>query len=198
MNRAVKTPRSEAPIPEIPTKAPMRSHPSAASSHEKSDNHHPNTGGPPQADLGDSIAVEKQSVNPYYDFQQSIVQMIFKRRIDSKSDLQELLNCFLQLNTPLHHRTIIKVFIDLLINMANHAPTTLSYVTDPSPPQIPKCPKNRLNTGHGEQSDIHLVIGSVKFQPRTFKNACKGFMRWPAQKGTTTHALVSHLHCRLV
>uniref|UniRef100_A0A7N0VBA9 Transcription repressor n=1 Tax=Kalanchoe fedtschenkoi TaxID=63787 RepID=A0A7N0VBA9_KALFE len=97
---------------------------SAASSHEKSDNHHPNTpckGGPPQAVLGDSIAVEKQSVNPYSDFQQSILQMIFQRRIDSKSDLQELLNCFVQLNTPLHHQTIIKAFIDLLNNVANHA-----------------------------------------------------------------------------
>lgn len=66
--------------------------------------------------LGDSIAVEKHSINPYDDFQQSILQMIVQKQLYSKSDLQELLSCFLQLNSPLHHQTIIKAFTDLLNN----------------------------------------------------------------------------------
>uniref|UniRef100_A0A7N0UZU1 Transcription repressor n=1 Tax=Kalanchoe fedtschenkoi TaxID=63787 RepID=A0A7N0UZU1_KALFE len=99
---------------------------SAASSSEESGHQHPNTPSKaapplPLAVLGDSIAVEKHSVNPYDDFQLSILQMIVQKRIYLKSDLQELLNCFLRLNSPLHHHTIIKAFTDLLHNTASHA-----------------------------------------------------------------------------
>ncbi|CAM8967249.1 unnamed protein product [Rhodiola kirilowii] len=90
---------------------------SVASSSEYSGSHHPNTPRKAaKAVLGDSIAVEKHSFDPYNDFQQSILQMIVQKRIYSKSDLQELLNSFLQLNSPFHHHTIIKAFTDLLSN----------------------------------------------------------------------------------
>ncbi|KAL9672681.1 hypothetical protein QQ045_028933 [Rhodiola kirilowii] len=93
-----------------------------ATSSEESGNHNPNTPFKDvtvQAVLGDNIAVERHSVDPYGDFQQSILQMIVQKKMYSKSDLQELLNCFLQLNSPLHHHTIIKAFTDLL-NIPQH------------------------------------------------------------------------------
>lgn len=63
--------------------------------------------------LGDSVAVIKDSEDPYQDFRQSMLQMILEKEIFSKDDLQELLNCFLQLNSSSHHRTIVQAFMDI-------------------------------------------------------------------------------------
>ncbi|KAE8637551.1 hypothetical protein CSA_004618 [Cucumis sativus] len=52
--------------------------------------------------IGDSIAVEKDSDDPYEDFRGSMVEMIVEKRIYSPNGLQELLNCFLHLNSPYH------------------------------------------------------------------------------------------------
>jgi uncharacterized protein (TIGR01568 family) len=53
--------------------------------------------------ISDSIAVEKDSSDPYQDFRHSMLQMILKKEIYSKDDLRELLDCFLRLNSPCHH-----------------------------------------------------------------------------------------------
>lgn len=61
----------------------------------------------------DSLAIVKDSEDPYQDFRQSMLQMIFEREIYSKNDLQELLNCFLELNSPRHHQIIVKAFVEI-------------------------------------------------------------------------------------
>lgn len=60
-----------------------------------------------------SVAVEKNSNDPYLDFRQSMLQMIMENQIYTKDDLKELLNCFLQLNSPSLHGTIIRVFTEI-------------------------------------------------------------------------------------
>ncbi|KAJ8432060.1 hypothetical protein Cgig2_016339 [Carnegiea gigantea] len=55
-----------------------------------------------------SVAIEKDSDDPYLDFRQSMLQMIVENQIYSKDDLKELLNCFLQLNSPSLHGVIIR------------------------------------------------------------------------------------------
>ncbi|GAB4824638.1 hypothetical protein Ancab_007510 [Ancistrocladus abbreviatus] len=74
--------------------------------------------------IGESIAVVKESVEPYFDFRQSMLQMIFEKEIYSREDLQELLNCFLQLNSPCHHDVIVRAFTEissrLIISPANN------------------------------------------------------------------------------
>ncbi|XP_021760964.1 transcription repressor OFP6-like [Chenopodium quinoa] len=60
-----------------------------------------------------SMAVEKDSTDPYLDFRQSMLQMIMENQIYTKNDLKELLNCFLQLNSPSLHGTIIRVFTEI-------------------------------------------------------------------------------------
>ncbi|KAE9585638.1 hypothetical protein Lal_00009816 [Lupinus albus] len=60
-----------------------------------------------------SIAVEKESDDPYSDFRYSMLQMIVEKEIYSENDLQELLQCFLQLNAPCHHHAIVQVFIEI-------------------------------------------------------------------------------------
>ncbi|XP_061376289.1 transcription repressor OFP6-like [Gastrolobium bilobum] len=66
----------------------------------------------PTTKLVDSIAVEKESKDPYNDFRYSMLQMIFEREIFSEIDLQELLECFLQLNPQCHHQVIVEAFIE--------------------------------------------------------------------------------------
>ncbi|XP_059278595.1 transcription repressor OFP6-like isoform X2 [Lycium ferocissimum] len=64
--------------------------------------------------IGDeSVAVEKDSDDPYLDFRQSMLQMILEKEIYSKDDLKELLNCFLQLNSPYYHGVIVRAFTEI-------------------------------------------------------------------------------------
>ncbi|XP_038883195.1 transcription repressor OFP6-like [Benincasa hispida] len=62
---------------------------------------------------GESVAVEKDSDDPYLDFRHSMVQMILENEIYSKEDLRGLLRCFLQLNSPCHHGIIVRVFSEI-------------------------------------------------------------------------------------
>ncbi|XP_021892516.1 transcription repressor OFP6 [Carica papaya] len=62
---------------------------------------------------GESLAVEKESDDPYLDFRHSMLQMILEKQIYSKDDLRELLHCFLQLNSPYHHGIIVRAFTEI-------------------------------------------------------------------------------------
>ncbi|KAL7092288.1 hypothetical protein ACP275_12G156800 [Erythranthe tilingii] len=62
---------------------------------------------------GESVAVEKDSDDPYLDFRRSMLQMIMEKELYSKDELKELLNCFLQLNSPYYHGTIIRAFTEI-------------------------------------------------------------------------------------
>ncbi|XP_020203165.1 transcription repressor OFP6 [Cajanus cajan] len=65
------------------------------------------------AKLVDSIAVEKESKDPHKDFRDSMLQMILEREIYTETDLQELLECFLQLNATCHHQVIVDAFVEI-------------------------------------------------------------------------------------
>ena len=62
---------------------------------------------------GEGVAIEKDSDDPYLDFRQSMLQMILENEIYSKDDLRELLNCFLQLNSPSNHGIIVRAFTEI-------------------------------------------------------------------------------------
>ncbi|KAL2503072.1 Ovate family protein [Forsythia ovata] len=62
---------------------------------------------------GESVAVEKDSDDPYLDFRHSMLQMILEKEIYSKDDLKELLNCFLRLNSPYYHGIIVRAFTEI-------------------------------------------------------------------------------------
>ncbi|XVE98177.1 hypothetical protein REPUB_Repub03eG0083300 [Reevesia pubescens] len=61
----------------------------------------------------DSFAVVKSSSDPYNDFRTSMVEMIVERQLFATKDLEQLLQCFLSLNSHHHHRIIIEVFTDI-------------------------------------------------------------------------------------
>ncbi|KAF8009491.1 hypothetical protein BT93_J0478 [Corymbia citriodora subsp. variegata] len=60
--------------------------------------------------IGNSIAVAKDSDDPYRDFRDSMLQMVVEQGIYSRDGLQELLHCFLKLNSPHNHAVIIRAF----------------------------------------------------------------------------------------
>ncbi|KAM5585016.1 transcription repressor OFP8 [Rosa sericea] len=68
---------------------------------------------PPLTKINNSIAVVKDSDDPYQDFRQSMLQMIIEKEIYSKEELQELLSCFLELNSRRHHDVIIEAFTEI-------------------------------------------------------------------------------------
>ncbi|KAE8705791.1 Detected protein of unknown function [Hibiscus syriacus] len=93
---------------------------SSTTDHLNSDSELPDHQTFPRAKLGshcskivDSIAVVKDSNDPYGDFRHSMLQMIVEKRIYSEDDLQELLRCFLELNSRCHHRVIVEAFTDI-------------------------------------------------------------------------------------
>ncbi|MCO5595414.1 hypothetical protein L7F22_049456 [Adiantum nelumboides] len=61
----------------------------------------------------DSFAVVKCSYDPKQDFKQSMVEMIFEKDLNSSHDMVELLQCYLTLNPPRYHDTIVKVFTEV-------------------------------------------------------------------------------------
>ncbi|PIA28118.1 hypothetical protein AQUCO_07200029v1 [Aquilegia coerulea] len=63
--------------------------------------------------IGESVAVVKDSNDPYLDFRHSMLQMILEKEIYSKDELKELLDCFLSLNSPYHHEIIIRAFTEI-------------------------------------------------------------------------------------
>ncbi|KAL2240049.1 transcription repressor OFP6-like [Sesamum indicum] len=60
-----------------------------------------------------TFAVVKDTDDPYRDFRHSMLQVIFENEICSRNDLQQLLHCFLELNSPHHHEVIVKAFVEI-------------------------------------------------------------------------------------
>ncbi|CAH1418692.1 unnamed protein product [Lactuca virosa] len=60
--------------------------------------------------LSESMAVVKTSVDPGRDFKESMVEMIMQNNMKSSKDLEDLLACYLLLNSDDYHDLIIKVF----------------------------------------------------------------------------------------
>ncbi|KAL4304256.1 hypothetical protein GQ457_10G000500 [Hibiscus cannabinus] len=61
----------------------------------------------------ESFAVVKRSSDPYNDFRTSMVEMIVERQMFGAEELEQLLQCFLSLNSHRHHRIIIEVFTEI-------------------------------------------------------------------------------------
>ncbi|KAE9603168.1 hypothetical protein Lal_00018721 [Lupinus albus] len=60
--------------------------------------------------LSDSFAIVKSSFNPQKDFRESMLEMIVENNLRASKDLEDLLACYLSLNSDEYHDIIIKVF----------------------------------------------------------------------------------------
>ncbi|KAK4754969.1 hypothetical protein SAY87_008726 [Trapa incisa] len=60
-----------------------------------------------------SFAVEMRSSDPYGDFMESMVEMIVERRLFGPSELEQLVQCFLELNSSRHHAVIVAAYAEI-------------------------------------------------------------------------------------
>ncbi|KMZ65133.1 Ovate family protein [Zostera marina] len=67
----------------------------------------------------ESVAVVKESEDPYHDFRDSMLQMILEKDIYAWDDLRELLHRFLSLNSPYHHDSILRAFAEIWNDLFN-------------------------------------------------------------------------------
>ncbi|GMN61157.1 hypothetical protein TIFTF001_030241 [Ficus carica] len=95
---------------------------------------------PSKKSINDScIAVVKDSDDPFEDFKQSMKQMIVEKEIYVKKDLQELLRCFLELNSPSHRDIIVRAFTDIWNEIVSQRLLSVSSDDRPSKKTGDKC-----------------------------------------------------------
>jgi len=73
-----------------------------------------------QRSLLDSFAIVKSSLNPQRDFRESMVEMIVQNNIRTSKDLEDLLACYLSLNSDEYHDLIIKVFKQIWFDLTDN------------------------------------------------------------------------------
>ncbi|XWS29314.1 hypothetical protein CRYUN_Cryun24cG0018400 [Craigia yunnanensis] len=61
----------------------------------------------------ESFAVVKKSEDPYEDFKRSMMEMILEKQMFEEKDLEQLLRCFLSLNSRHHHGVIVQAFVEI-------------------------------------------------------------------------------------
>nr|XP_027074214.1 transcription repressor OFP7 [Coffea arabica] len=61
----------------------------------------------------ESFAIVKKSEDPYEDFKRSMMEMILEKQMFEERDLEQLLQCFLSLNSRHYHGLIIEVFAEI-------------------------------------------------------------------------------------
>nr|DAD40682.1 TPA_asm: hypothetical protein HUJ06_015005 [Nelumbo nucifera] len=61
----------------------------------------------------ESYAVVKKSKDPYEDFKRSMLEMILEKQMFEAKDLEQLLQCFLSLNSRQHHGVIVEAFSEI-------------------------------------------------------------------------------------
>ncbi|KAK9124706.1 hypothetical protein Sjap_014308 [Stephania japonica] len=69
--------------------------------------------------LSDSFAVVKSSFDPQKDFRESMVEMILENNIRASKDLEELLACYLSLNSNEYHDLIVKAFEQIWFDLTH-------------------------------------------------------------------------------
>ncbi|KAF7816220.1 transcription repressor OFP4 [Senna tora] len=67
--------------------------------------------------LPEGFAVVKSSIDPQRDFRESMVEMIMENNIWESEDLEDLLACYLSLNSREYHQLIIKAFEQIWFDM---------------------------------------------------------------------------------
>ncbi|XWS24343.1 hypothetical protein CRYUN_Cryun28dG0093200 [Craigia yunnanensis] len=61
----------------------------------------------------ESVAVVKKSEDPYEDFKSSMLEMILEKQMFEAKDLEQLLQCFLSLNSRKYHGIIVEAFTEI-------------------------------------------------------------------------------------
>ncbi|GMP76665.1 hypothetical protein CsSME_00033248 [Camellia sinensis var. sinensis] len=68
---------------------------------------------PAEGKLKDSFAVVMESVDPHGDVKASMIEMVLAKQLFEERDLEQLLECFLSLNSRHHYGVIVDAFSDI-------------------------------------------------------------------------------------
>ncbi|KAJ8559442.1 hypothetical protein K7X08_003500 [Anisodus acutangulus] len=68
---------------------------------------------------GTSFAIVKASIDPEKDFRESMIEMVVENNIKASKDLEDLLACYLSLNSNEYHDLIIKAFEQIWFNLSD-------------------------------------------------------------------------------
>lgn len=79
-------------------------------------------GGSSRRSISESFAVVKSSRDPQKDFRESMVEMIVQNNLRASKDLEDLLACYLSLNSDEYHDVIIKVFKQIWFDLIHLRP----------------------------------------------------------------------------
>ncbi|KAA3453623.1 transcription repressor OFP7-like [Gossypium australe] len=63
--------------------------------------------------VAESVVVVKKSEDPYEDFKRSMLEMIMEKQMFEAKDLEQLLQCFLSLNSKEYHGIIVEAFTEI-------------------------------------------------------------------------------------
>lgn len=69
----------------------------------------------------ESFAIVKRSSDPYEDFRRSMMDMIVEKQMFERKDLEQLLQCFLSLNSRNYHGIIVQAFSEIWAAMFSPA-----------------------------------------------------------------------------
>ncbi|KAK6150923.1 hypothetical protein DH2020_015855 [Rehmannia glutinosa] len=68
----------------------------------------------------ESFAIVKRSEDPYEDFKNSMMEMILEKHMFDPKDLEQLLQCFLSLNSRRYHGIIVQAFSEIWEGIFSH------------------------------------------------------------------------------
>ncbi|KAM7505857.1 hypothetical protein LguiB_004761 [Lonicera macranthoides] len=74
-----------------------------------------------------SFAIVKSSVDPQQDFRDSMVEMITEKGIRGAGELEDLLACYLTLNSDEYHHLIIQVFREVWLELSKFVYQELQF-----------------------------------------------------------------------
>ncbi|KAA8537645.1 hypothetical protein F0562_027253 [Nyssa sinensis] len=77
--------------------------------------------------MKESFAVERRSEDPYEDFKKSMLEMIIEKQMFESKDLEQLLQCFLSLNSRHHHAAIVQAFSEIWELLFSKSSSPLEY-----------------------------------------------------------------------
>ncbi|KAL4284459.1 hypothetical protein GQ457_16G013820 [Hibiscus cannabinus] len=72
--------------------------------------------------VGESVVVVKRSEDPYSDFKRSMMEMIREKQMLKAEELEQLLHCFLWLNSREHRGVIVEAFTHIWQALFSHCP----------------------------------------------------------------------------
>jgi uncharacterized protein (TIGR01568 family) len=75
--------------------------------------------GPRRSVARRSFAVVKSSTDPPRDFRESMMEMIAENKVQTLEDMEELLECYLSLNSREYHGIIMEVFREIWLEIAD-------------------------------------------------------------------------------